>query len=82
MKHIKICEFIIGSFYIICLAPTYINIISIYAISNIHNITWGSRPDTKDRKTQSKFERAERNLEIEYKNFRSNFLLFWLLINI
>ena len=82
LKHIRICQFLTGSFYIICLAPTYINIISIYAISNIHNITWGSRPDTKDRKTQSKFEQVERKLEIEYKNFRSNFLAFWLIVNI
>ena len=82
MKHIKICEFLKGSAYLIYLAPTYINILSIYAISNIHNITWGSRPEVKDKKSESKFNMIEKKLEIDYKNFRSNFLIFWLIVNI
>ena len=64
------------------MAPTYINIISIYAISNIHNITWGSRPEVKDKKSESKFNKIEKKLEIDYKNFRSNFLIFWLVVNL
>ena len=76
-----------GSVYIIYLAPTYVNILSIYAISNIHNITWGSRPDVKDDKSkfnkiEEKFVKTEKELKIDYKNFRSNFLIFWLIVNI
>ena len=82
MKHIKICEFLKGFVYIIYLAPTYINILSIYAISNIHNVTWGSRPSVVDAKSQSKFQKIEKKLEINYKNFRSNFLIFWLILNL
>ena len=82
MKHIKIWEFLKGSVYLLYLAPTYINIISIYAISNIHNITWGSRPEVKDKKSESKFNKIEKKLEIDYKNFRSNFLIFWLVVNL
>ena len=82
MKHIKICEFLKGFVYIIYLAPTYINILSIYAISNIHKVTWGSRPSVVDAKSQSKFQKIEKKLEINYKNFRSNFLIFWLILNL
>ena len=64
------------------MTPTYINILSIYAISNIHNITWGSRPEVKDKKSESKFNMIEKKLEIDYKNFRSNFLIFWLVLNL
>ena len=82
MKHIKICEFLKGTIYLLYLAPTYINIISIYAISNIHNISWGSRPEVKDKKSESKFNKIEKKLEVDYKNFRSNFLIFWLVVNL
>ena len=89
MKHIKIWEFLKGSVYIIYLAPTYVNILSIYAISNIHTITWGSRPDVKDDNSKSKFNKIDKKfdkinkkLKIDYKNFRSNFLIFWLIVNI
>ena len=82
MKHIKICEFLKGSMYLIYLAPTYVNILSIYAISNIHNVSWGSRPETKSEKSESEFKKIEKKLEIKYKNFRSNFLIFWIFVNI
>ena len=39
MKHIKICEFVKGSAYLIYLASKYINILSIYAISNIYDVS-------------------------------------------
>ena len=68
--------------YLLYMAPTYINIISIYAISNIHNISWGSRPEVKDEKSESKFNKIEKKLEIDYKNFRANFLIFWLVLNL
>ena len=82
MKHIKIWDFLKGWVYLLYLTPTYINILSIYAISNIHNITWGSRPEVKDKKSESKFNMIEKKLEIDYKNFRSNFLIFWLVLNL
>ena len=57
INRIKICDFIKGSIYAIYLSPTYINILTIYAISNIHDISWGTRNDSKDAPSQSKFEK-------------------------
>lgn len=82
LGRIKICDFIKGCIYAIILAPTYINIVPIYSISNLHNVTWGSRPAVEDKNKNSKFEETERKREVDYKDFRSNFLIIWLLINI
>jgi hypothetical protein len=35
-------------------APTFINIVSIYSVSNIHDVTWGSRPSGTEKKVNSK----------------------------
>ena len=81
LKRVKICDFIKGSIYAIYLSPTYINILTIYAISNIHDVSWGSRPDSKDKDPNLRFEKLEKRREIEYKNYRSNFLIIWCLVN-
>ena len=80
-NRVKICDFIKGSIYAIYLSPTYINILTIYAISNIHDVSWGSRPDSKDKDPNPRFEKLEKRREIEYKNYRSNFLIIWCLVN-
>ena len=41
---IKLGSFLKGVVYVIYMAPTYINIITIYSFSNISDISWGSRP--------------------------------------
>ena len=40
---LKVCDYLKGILYNIYLTPTYINLFTIYAISNIHDVTWGSR---------------------------------------
>ena len=82
LNRIKICAFLKGSVYAIYLAPTYINILTIYAISNIHDVSWGSRSDTNGKKIDARFVKAEKEREVNYKNYRSNFLIIWLIINI
>ena len=80
-KKINPSQFIIGTIWNIFLAPTYVNIITTYAISNIHDISWGSRPSANDGQRQEQFERIERERELQYENYRSKFLLVWTLIN-
>ena len=82
VSRIKLCSFMKGSMYVIYLAPTYVNILTIYAISNIHDVSWGSRPDNKDKKVESRFAKIEKKREINYKNYRSNFLIIWIIVNI
>ena len=80
LKSLMIVEFLKGVVYLIFMTPTFINIFSIYAVSNIHDITWGSRPSLKNKDTKK--TKREKNIEIDYKNYRSNYLVFWLMVNI
>ena len=82
VSRIKLCAFLKGSVYVVYLAPTYVNILTIYAISNIHDVSWGSRPDNKDKKVEARFAKMEKKREINYKNYRSNFLIIWITVNI
>ena len=73
---LRIVDFVKGVVYSIYMTPTYINIFTIFAISNIHDISWGSRP-SNIQDTGSKA--MEKQKGIIYRNFRSNFLIMWLL---
>jgi hypothetical protein len=69
--------------YATYLSPTYINILTIYAISNIHDVSWGSRVTTvNDDKEEKQFAAVNRIKGTLYRNFRSNFLVFWMIVNI
>lgn len=75
---IKKVDFFKGLLYVFFMSPTYINIMTIFAICNIHDVSWGSRP----KGTKEVLETArEENMKIEYKNYRSNFLIIWVIIN-
>jgi len=77
ISQLKVCDFIKGVIYTIYLSPTYINIFTIYAIANIHDVTWGSRPSV----VTSQFATTEAKKNVLYKNYRSNFLVFWIVLN-
>lgn len=79
-NNLKISDFLKGIVYAIYLSPTYVNILTIYAISNIHDVTWGSRVASHEH-TQI-FREVERKKSILYRNFRANFLIFWIVINV
>ncbi|CAI2387308.1 unnamed protein product [Moneuplotes crassus] len=71
---LKLMDFIKGTIYIFFMIPTYINIMTIYSIANIHDVTWGSRGSSEGFKSESKRDRAQR---IDYENFRFYCLLIW-----
>ena len=82
IKRVKIGAFIKGTIYTIFLSPTYVNTLTIYAICNIHDVSWGSRPDNKNKKIDPRFVKAEKKRETEFSNYRANFLVLWSIINI
>lgn len=67
-----------GVLYAIYLGPTYVNIMTIYSIVNIHDVSWGNRPTQQN----EKFKRIENQKGILYKDYRSNFLIIWVITNI
>lgn len=74
---LRVADFIKGAVYSIFLSPTYINIFTIFAISNIHDVSWGSRPSVTDKSAMA----IEAEREQIYKDYRSKFLLIWVGIN-
>ena len=83
-NHLKVADFIKGAIYAIFLTPTYANIFTIFAISNIHDVSWGSRPggNTQDKHAAAKVKFAAAKKEEQYKNYRANFLVVWLGVNV
>ena len=81
MANIVYYELLKGSIYLIFLSPTLLIVVSIYSIWNIHNVSWGSRPG-KNHENNKKKSEVSRKIELEYKNYRSNFLVRWAIWNI
>ena len=44
INEIRLCRFLFGSLTMLYLTPTFINVFVIYAIANLHDISWGNRP--------------------------------------
>ena len=57
----------------IYLTGTYVNIFLIYSICNIHDVSWGNRPDKMSDEEKKKVD--------DYKNERTRWVLVWILCN-
>ena len=78
IRGVLFLELFKGSIYLLFLTPILQIVVGIYSIWNIHKVSWGSNPD-KNNKNKSE---SLRKLELEYKNYRSNFLLIWCFCNL
>ena len=52
-RRVGVLKYGFGALTLLFLTPTYIIIMVIYAICNIHDISWGNRPDTAEAKTET-----------------------------
>lgn len=71
--HCAVPPILTGIFHYLFLTPTYVNIFLIYSICNIHDCTWGNRPDLL---TQEEKNRVE-----EFEDFRIRWVIVWVLCN-
>ena len=55
------------------MVPTYVNIFIIYSICNVHDCTWGNRPDKLNDDEKERLE--------EFEEFRAKWVIFWVLCN-
>lgn len=69
---VKFWKYVVGTFILTFLSPTYINIIIIYSIANLHDVSWGNRA-TDVKKTED----TQRSLE----QFRATYLIIWIGLN-
>ena len=78
---IILCDILQESFFYLFLSLTYYNIIPIYSIANIHDVTWDSENETASKASFSQSTSLKKRTEINYRNYRSNFMVIWLVIN-
>uniref|UniRef100_A0A7S3JHX8 Uncharacterized protein n=1 Tax=Euplotes harpa TaxID=151035 RepID=A0A7S3JHX8_9SPIT len=65
-------DYFVGIFILFFLSPLYINIVVIYSMANLHDISWGNRETD-----QKKSEETKKNLE----QFRALYFIIWLFAN-
>ena len=75
--------YLVGLLSYILLIPVFINVFSIYAFSNLHDVSWGNRPTTTGTGTEAfSADRATQlATEHQYQVFRANVLFIWLCAN-
>ena len=75
--------YICGLFTYILLIPMYINVFSIYAFCNLHDVSWGNRPTTQGTGTEafSADKQIQLMTEHNYQEFRANILFIWIVAN-
>jgi chitin synthase len=72
-NRMSIWKYFCGTIIIAFLTPTYINIIIIYSMANLHDVSWGNR-ESGDGKSA---EETKKNLE----QFRALYLIVWVALN-
>ena len=74
--------YMVGLLMYLCLIPMFSNVFQIYAMSNLHDVSWGNRPSTSQG-TEAFSANAKKQQETldDYKTFRANFLFLWLCCN-
>jgi hypothetical protein len=74
-------NYIVGMITYIFMIPTFINIFQVYAMSNLHDISWGNRP-TNGIEAVAIGGQNQMKIKEDYMVFRAYFLYLWLVINV
>lgn len=65
---------VLRSLQFLLMTPIYVNIFQIYAICNIHDCTWGNRPDNLTEEEKAKRE--------EFEYYRTKWVIIWIVSNL
>ena len=76
IREINFCKFVLGTITMLYLTPTFINVFVIYAIANLHDVSWGNRP------SNAGLSKEEQDMKDDYEIFRSKVLLGWMFFNV
>ncbi|OMJ95123.1 hypothetical protein SteCoe_1485 [Stentor coeruleus] len=69
----SIWRVLVGTPFFLFMTGTYVNMFLIYSICNLHDCSWGNRPDKKTE--------AERKMDEQYKMERTRYVMFWIFCN-
>ena len=73
-----VCKYIFGSLVLVFMMPTYLNLV-IYAICNLHDVTWGSREMVEGQEQVG--ARSRESTEDNFRGYRTKVLVLWILLN-
>lgn len=71
-KNVK--KIALRSLHFLLMTPIYVNVFQIYAICNIHDCTWGNRPDNLTEEEKAKRE--------EFEYYRTKWVIIWIVSNL
>ena len=79
----NIKAYVTGFLSYIVLMPMFITIFSIYAFTNLHDVSCGNRPDASSSGMEavSQHQAQQDKAKLDYQLYRSNFSLFWFFVN-
>jgi len=72
-NRMNLCKYFFGAIILVFLSPTYVNIIIIYSMANLHDVSWGNRETD-----ETNAEATKRALE----QFRALYLIVWIAANV
>ena len=86
MRPLDFCEniknYVVGFFSFMVMMPVFTNVFQIYAMCNLHDVSWGNRPASTGQEAFTDVKKEQAKSEEDYKVFRTNFVLLWLLANL
>jgi lysylphosphatidylglycerol synthetase-like protein (DUF2156 family) len=74
-------HYICGFIAYMVMMPVFTNVFQIYAMCNLHDVSWGNRPASTGQEAFTDVKKEQAKSEEDYKVFRTNFVLIWLAAN-
>lgn len=78
----NIGRYTFGLISYLLLIPMYLNVFTIYAICNLHDVSWGNRPTGTGTEAFTAAESEQKKAKEGYLAFRTKMLVFWLVCQV
>jgi len=75
-------NYTLGFISYMLMMPVFTNVFQIYAMCNLHDVSWGNRPTSTGQEAFSANKADMVKSENDYKVYRTNFVLIWLMANV
>ena len=77
------CSYTIGFLMYLLMIPMFSNVFTIYAMCNLHDISWGNRPTTNSSGTEAftASQKKQAETKVNYEVFRASVLFLWIISN-
>lgn len=76
-------HYLLGFVSYMLMLPVFINVMQVYSMSNLHDVSWGNRPSANAGTGQLTINNQKaQELKSNYMVYRVNFLIMWILSNL